>query len=162
MQKISPFIWFVDNAEEAVNYYMTTFKNAKIVSEQRYDAESAKVSGRPEGSIMVMDFEIEGQSFQALNGGVVPGFERSSMVSFVVNCENQEELDSLWNKLTDGGQIQQCGWCVDKFGVTWQIIPRRLNELLADPDKAKAGRVMHAMLQMKKIIIADLEKAAQT
>lgn len=164
MQKINPCIWFDGKAEEAANFYVSTFKNGKMGTIYRTDAEAAKVSGQPEGSVLSLEVEIEGVTFTFINGGKLAGFELTSGVSFMVNCETQDEIDRLWDALAkaEGSQVQQCGWCIDKFGVTWQIVPRILNELLSSPDKTKAMRVMHAMLQMEKLIIADLEAAAQS
>lgn len=147
MKKITPFLWFDNNAEEAMDFYVSIFKNAKIIS---------KTNGG-DGSIMMGIFEIEGQEFMALNGG--PEFKFTPAISFFVNCENQEEVDNLWNKLLDGGEEQNCGWVKDKFGISWQIIPTILGKLMSDPDKEKAGRVMNAMLKMKKIDIDTLQKA---
>lgn len=158
MQKITPFLWFNDNAEEAVNFYTSIFKNSKIGSISRYDEEAAKASGRPKGSVMVASFQIEGQEFIALNGG--PTFTFTEAVSFVVNCETQEEVDYYWEKLASGGgQESVCGWLKDKYGLSWQVVPTILSKLLQDKDAQKSQRVMHAMLKMKKIIIADLQNA---
>jgi predicted 3-demethylubiquinone-9 3-methyltransferase (glyoxalase superfamily) len=156
-QKITPFLWFDTQAEEAANFYTETFKFAKILSTQRYDDAGAKAAGQPAGSVMTVEFEIEGMKFVALNGG--PIFQFTPAISFVVDCENQEEVDALWEKLSADPGSEQCGWCKDKFGVSWQIVPTRLNELLSDPDPEKARRAMQAMLTMKKIDIAELEKA---
>jgi predicted 3-demethylubiquinone-9 3-methyltransferase (glyoxalase superfamily) len=158
MQKITPFLWFDNQAEEAVNFYLSIFKNSKIVNIARYGEDAAKVSGRPKGSVMTIAFQIDGQEFVALNGG--PVFTFSPAISFVVNCANQEEVDRLWGQLSAGGEQQQCGWLKDKYGVTWQIVPAALGELLGDPDAAKAQRVMQAMLQMTKIDIGVLKQAA--
>ena len=157
MQKITPFLWFNDNAEEAMNFYSTVFKNSKIGKVSRYGKEGAKVSGRPEGSVMVGTFELEGQKFIALNGG--PQFAFTEAISFSVNCETQEEVDELWEKLSADGEEGPCGWLKDKFGLSWQIIPSVLATLLSDPDPEKSGRVMKAMLQMKKIDIQGLQQA---
>ena len=162
MQKITPFLWFENQAEEAANHYVSIFKNARTVSVARYGKAAAAASGRPEGSAMTVKFELDGQVFVALNGG--PHFKISEAVSFVVNCDSQEELDHYWNKLSDGGDpaAQRCGWLKDKFGVSWQIVPPILMKLLGDPDREKADRVAQAMFKMTKIIIADLEVAALT
>jgi predicted 3-demethylubiquinone-9 3-methyltransferase (glyoxalase superfamily) len=157
-QKITPFLWFDNQAEEAVNFYTSIFKNSKIGSTARYDEEGAKAAGRPKGSVMTASFELDGQEFVALNGG--PMFKFTEAISFVVNCETQEEVDYYWKKLSEGGQEVQCGWLKDKFGLSWQVVPKILSKLLSAPDPQKSQKVMHAMLQMKKIIIADLEKAA--
>lgn len=157
MQKITPFLWFDNQAEEAMNFYVAIFKNSKILSVQRYGAEGAEASGRKQGSVMTANFMLNGQEFVALNGG--PAYKISPAISFVVNCENQAEVDEMWNRLTAGGEEVLCGWLTDKFGVSWQIVPVQLGKLLGDSDPAKAGRVMQAMLQMKKIDIAGLQRA---
>ena len=156
-QKITPFLWFDDRAEEAAKLYTSIFKNSKIGKITRYDEEAAKPTGRPAGSVMTVEFQLEGQDFVALNGG--PIFKFTEAVSFVVNCENQEEVDYFWKKLSAGGEESRCGWLRDKFGLSWQVIPTVLIEMLADKDAARAKRVMHAMLQMDKIDIAALKKA---
>ena len=158
MQKITPFLWFDNQAEEAVNYYLSIFKNSKILNVARYGDDAAKVSGRPNGSVMTVSFQLDGQQFVALNGG--PVFSFSPAISFVVNCQTQQEVDALWEKLSAGGEQQQCGWIKDKYGVTWQIVPTALGELLSNPDAAKAQRVMQAMLQMTKLDINGLQQAA--
>lgn len=157
MQKIVPFLWFDDKAEEAANYYVSIFGNSKIVSVTRYSDAGAEVSGRPGGSVMTVAFELEGQEFVALNGG--PQFSFSPAVSFVVNCKSQNELDELWEKLTAGGEEQQCGWLRDKYGVTWQIVPTVIGELMSDPDPARSQRVVQALMQMTKIDIGALKEA---
>jgi predicted 3-demethylubiquinone-9 3-methyltransferase (glyoxalase superfamily) len=158
MQKITPFLWFDDQAEEAVKVYTSIFKNSKTGRILRYDEEAAKASGRPAGSVLTVEFELDGQKFVALNGG--PQFKFNESISFVVNCETQEEVDYYWQKLTaGGGQESQCGWLKDKFGVSWQITPSVLINMLHDKDPEKAGRVMNAMLQMQKIDIAKLKAA---
>jgi predicted 3-demethylubiquinone-9 3-methyltransferase (glyoxalase superfamily) len=157
MQKITPFLWFNDQAEEAVNFYCSVFKNSNKGSVARYDEEGAKAAQRPKGSVMTVAFELDGQAFVALNGG--PIFKFTEAISFVVNCESQEEVDYYWNNLSEGGQEIQCGWLKDKFGLSWQVVPTVLSKLLSDPDAKKSQRVMHAMLQMKKIDIAALQKA---
>ena len=154
MQTITPFLWFDNQAEEAMNLYLSIFKNSKPLSIARYGAGGPG----PAGSVMTASFELDGQQFVALNGG--PIFKFTEAVSFVINCETQEEVDMYWDKLTaDGGQESMCGWLKDKFGISWQIVPPILPKMLTDKDKAKAGRAMQAMMGMKKIIIADLEKA---
>jgi predicted 3-demethylubiquinone-9 3-methyltransferase (glyoxalase superfamily) len=159
MQKITPFLWFNDNAEEAVKFYKSIFKKSRIGRIARYDEIGEKVAGRPAGSVMTIDFEIAGQEFIALNGG--PHFKFNEAISFVVNCKTQAEVDYFWKKLlAGGGRESQCGWLKDKFGVSWQIVPVILNELLADQDAAKAQRVMAAMLQMVKLDIKKLKAAA--
>jgi predicted 3-demethylubiquinone-9 3-methyltransferase (glyoxalase superfamily) len=157
MQKITPCLWFDDNAEEAVNFYTSIFKNSSIKNILRYDAASAAASGRPEGSVLTIDFQLEGQDYMALNGG--PIFKFTEAVSFSVDCKTQEEVDEYWEKLTaDGGQESQCSWLKDKYGLSWQIVPTVLPEMLRDEDPEKAGRVMQAMLKMKKIDIATLKR----
>ena len=157
MQKITPFLWFNDNAEEAVNLYVSIFKDSKIGAITRYEEQGAAASGRPKGSVMTIQFQLEGQEFVALNGG--PHFKFTEAVSFVVNCKTQEEVDEYWAKLTAGGEEVQCGWLKDKYGLSWQIVPTALPEMLKDKDPAKAKRVMEAMLQMKKIDIPTLKRA---
>ncbi len=156
MQKIKPFLWFDGQAEEAANLYVSVFKNSKITDVQRYGEAGPGVPG----SVMVIGFELDGQEFTALNGG--PEFKFNESVSFYVNCETQEEVDQLWQKLIEGGgEPGQCGWLKDRFGLSWQIVPTRLPELLQHPDPAKANRVMQAMLQMSKIDTRVLEEAAK-
>jgi predicted 3-demethylubiquinone-9 3-methyltransferase (glyoxalase superfamily) len=156
-QKITPFLWFDNQAEEAAKFYTSIFKNSKIENVTRYDEEGSKVSGRPKGSAMTVPFQIEGQEFVALNGG--PLFKFTEAISFVVNCETQKEVDYYWEKLSAGGEEVQCGWLKDRFGLSWQVVPTVLTEMLQDKDPQKAQRVMAAMLKMKKIEIADLKKA---
>jgi predicted 3-demethylubiquinone-9 3-methyltransferase (glyoxalase superfamily) len=158
MQKITPFLWFDTQAEEAVNYYVSIFKNSKILNVARYGDDAAKVSGRPKGSVMTVAFQLDGQPFVALNGG--PVFSFTPAISFMVDCKTQEEVDHLWDKLSAGGEQQQCGWLRDKYGVTWQIVPSVLGELMGDPDPAKSQRVMQAMLQMTRLDIKALQQAA--
>ena len=150
-------MWFDSQAEEAVNLYVSLFPNAKILSTVRYDEAGAKASGRPAGSVMTMSFELNGQEFNALNGG--PIFKFTEAVSFAVNCETQEEVDHLWNSLSAHPESEQCGWLKDRFGLSWQIVPTQLGKLLGDSDPAKSGRVMQAMLKMKKIDIKTLQDA---
>lgn len=158
-QKITPFLWFDQKAEEAAKFYVSIFPDSKISLVTKYDKESAKVSGQKEGSVMVVSFELCGMSFTALNGG--PVFKPSGAISFVVNCKDQKEVDYYWDKLSDGGEEGQCGWINrDKFGITWQVVPDALERLLSDPDPDRSSKAMSAMLKMKKIIISDLEKAA--
>ena len=157
MQKITPNLWFDSQAEEAAKFYTSVFKNSKIINTSRYGDEGQEVTGQKPGTVMTVEFELDGQRFVALNGG--PLFTFSEAISFIVDCETQEEVDMYWEKLSAVPEAEQCGWIKDKFGVSWQIIPRQLNELLGDPDPEKAGRVMNAMLKMKKIDIAELEKA---
>ena len=156
-QKITPFLWFDDKAEEAAKFYTSIFKNSKIGNITRYDEEAAGPTGRPAGSVMTVDFQLAGKEFVALNGG--PMFKFTEAISFVVNCENQDEVDYFWSKLSAGGEESRCGWLKDKFGLSWQVVPAVLIEMLTDKDTAKAKRVMQAMLQMDKIDIAVLKKA---
>ena len=157
MQKITPFLWFDNNAEEASKYYISIFKNSKIIDIVHYGESAAEASGRLKGTVMTVTFDLEGQQFMALNGG--PVFKFSPAISFLINCETQEELDELWEKLSEGGEKEQCGWLKDKFGVSWQIVPNVLGEILQDRDAKKSERVMEALLQMKKIDIQGLRKA---
>ena len=157
MQKNTPFLWFDDKAEEAAVFYASIFRNSKIVNIARYGDAGAEVSGRPKGTVMTVAFQLDGQEFVALNGG--PQFKFTEAVSFVVNCQTQEEVDVYWKKLSAGGQEVQCGWLKDKYGLSWQIVPTILNEMVNDPDPKKAERVMKAMLQMKKIDIQGLKQA---
>jgi predicted 3-demethylubiquinone-9 3-methyltransferase (glyoxalase superfamily) len=152
-QKITTFLWFDSNAEEAMNHYVSIFKNSKIVNLTRY----GEAGPGPAGKVMVGTFQIEDQEFAALNGG--PQFKFTEAISLVVNCESQEEVDDLWAKLSAGGAPGQCGWLKDKFGLSWQIVPRVLVELIQDPDPEKSKRVMQAMMQMTKIDIAGLQRA---
>ena len=151
--KITPFLWFDNNAEEAMHFYTSIFKNSEILSVSRY-GEGAPVQA---GTVMTCTFVLDGQTFTALNGG--PHFKFTEAISFYVNCETQEEVDELWEKLTDGGEESQCGWLKDKYGLSWQIIPTALGELMGDPDPEKSRRVMEAMLQMHKIEIEKLQQA---
>jgi predicted 3-demethylubiquinone-9 3-methyltransferase (glyoxalase superfamily) len=156
MQKISPFLWFDSQAEEAAKFYTSIFRNSKLGKMTRY----GEGGPGPAGSVLTASFELEGMEFTALNGG--PMYKFTEAVSFVVNCETQEEVDHYWEKLTaDGGKEVQCGWLKDKFGLSWQIVPTALPRLLSDPDPAKANRVVQAMLQMVKLDIAKLEQAAR-
>ena len=158
MQNITPFLWFDNQAEEAAKFYASVFKNSKVGRILRYDEMSAKAAGRPAGSVLTVEFEIEGQKFTALNGG--PQFKFNESVSFVVNCKTQEEVDYFWEKLTaGGGQESECGWLKDKFGLSWQVTPTVLIEMLHDKDPKKAERVMKAMMQMQKIEINKLKAA---
>jgi predicted 3-demethylubiquinone-9 3-methyltransferase (glyoxalase superfamily) len=148
MKKITPFLWFDTQAEEAMNLYTSIFKNSKVLG----------VSRGPDGKAQSVNFELEGQEFIGFNAG--PEFKFNESISFFVDCKDQAEVDDLWNRLTaDGGEESQCGWLKDKFGLSWQIVPRALSQYLSDPDPAKAQRVMQAMLKMRKIVIADLERA---
>lgn len=151
-QKITPFLWFDNNAEEAMNFYISIFKNSKVGSVSRY----GEAGPGQAGTVMTATFTLNGQEFMVLNGG--PHFKFTEAISFFVNCETQEEVDELWEKLSEGGEESQCGWLKDKFGLSWQIIPTALGELLGDKDPEKAKRVMQAMLQMHKI---DIDKLRQ-
>jgi predicted 3-demethylubiquinone-9 3-methyltransferase (glyoxalase superfamily) len=153
-QTITPFLWFDNQAEEAANFYTSVFKNSTMGKVLRY----GDAGPGPKGSVLTASFQLDGQEFIALNGG--PQFKFTEAVSFVINCTNQEEVDYYWNKLTEGGQESQCGWLKDKFGLSWQVVPVQLNQLLSDPNPGKAARAMQAMLQMKKIDIQKLEEAA--
>jgi len=158
MQKITPFLWFDNQAEEAVNFYASVFKNSKIGNMARYDEAAAAAAGRPKGSVMTASFELEGQEFIALNGG--PHFKFSEAISFVISCDTQKEIDYYWDKLSsNGGEESQCGWLKDKYGLSWQIVPSSLSKLIAGPDKEKSKRAMGALMKMKKLVIADLENA---
>jgi predicted 3-demethylubiquinone-9 3-methyltransferase (glyoxalase superfamily) len=171
VQKITPFFWFDKEAEDAAKYYVSVFsakggsasdrKNSKIKHIQRYAESAVDVAGKPAGSVMTVEFEIEGMTFVALNGGPVEGFKFSPATSFVVNCETQEEIDHFWEKLSARPEAEQCGWCVDKFGVTWQIVPTVLNEFLSDSDSERVNRVTSCFMQMKKFDIAKLKEAYQ-
>jgi predicted 3-demethylubiquinone-9 3-methyltransferase (glyoxalase superfamily) len=154
-QKITTFLWFDNNAEEAVKFYVSVFKNSKILATARY----TDVGPGPKGSVMTIDFELDGQRFTALNGG--PQFKFTEAISLVVHCETQQEVDHYWEKLSEGGQQVDCGWLKDKYGLFWQITPQILLDLLHDVDQEKLNRVMKAMMQMKKLDIEVLEKAAQ-
>ena len=157
MQKITPCLWFNDQAEEAMRFYVSVFKNSKVGRVTRYGEAGAKVSGRPKGSVMTATFEIEGQEFMALNGG--PHFTLSEAVSFIVKCDTQKEIDTFWEKLSEGGEKGVCGWLKDKFGLSWQIVPTVLSDMMQDKDAEKTNRVMEAILQMKKLDIARLQEA---
>jgi predicted 3-demethylubiquinone-9 3-methyltransferase (glyoxalase superfamily) len=153
MQKIVPFLWFDGKAEEAMKFYVSIFKNSKVVSISRY----GEAGPGPKGAVMAVTFQLEGQQFMGLNGG--PQFTFSPAISFFVNCETQIEVDELWEKLSEGGEKSRCGWLKDRYGVSWQIIPTALGEMLNDPDRERASRVMRAMLQMDKIDIDRLKQA---
>ena len=153
MQKITPFLWFDDNAEEAMKFYVSIFKNSKLLDLRRF----GDAGPGPKGEVFTGTFRIEGQEFMALNGG--PQFHFTEAISLFVNCKTQKEVDELWEKLSEGGEKGQCGWVKDKFGLWWQVIPSALGEMLGDPDPAKAKRAMQAMLKMKKIDIEALKQA---
>jgi predicted 3-demethylubiquinone-9 3-methyltransferase (glyoxalase superfamily) len=156
-QKITPFLWFDHQAEEAARFYASVFKNSKVGDITRYDEQASEAAGRPVGSVMTVAFELDGQQFTALNGG--PQFKFGEAISFVVNCETQEEVDHFWERLSAGGQQIECGWLKDRFGVAWQVTPAILIEMLQDKDPEKAKRVMAAMLTMKKLNIDALKRA---
>ncbi|HEV8657071.1 MAG TPA: VOC family protein [Thermoanaerobaculia bacterium] len=156
MQKITPFLWFDGNAEEAVKFYKSVFQDSKIGKVTRY----GEAGPGPKGTVMTATFEIEGQEFIALNGG--PQFKFTEAISFVVNCKTQKEVDYFWEKLSDGGEKSQCGWLKDKFGLSWQIVPTALLKMLSNRDAKRSQRVMKAMLQMKKIDIAALKRAYES
>ena len=159
MPKITPCLWFDNQAEEAVNFYVSIFKNSKIGSITRYGEEGYEIHGRPAGTVMTVEFQLDGQGFVALNGG--PVFKFNEAISFQVHCKTQEEVDHYWEKLSKGGDknAQQCGWLKDKYSVSWQIVPTVLPKMLQDKDAKKSERVMKALLQMKKLDIERLEQA---
>ena len=160
MKKINPFLWFDSEAEQAAKFYVAIFKNSKIGKIARYGEEAAQETGRPAGSVMTVEFTLDKVDFVALNGG--PQFKFTEAISFSVNCETQDEIDYFWEKLSaDGGSTGRCGWLKDKFGLSWQVNPVFLGDMLADRDVEKANRVMKAMMEMDKIDIAALEKAAR-
>ncbi|HCO24960.1 MAG: hypothetical protein CME31_05600 [Gimesia sp.] len=154
VQKITPFLWFNDNAEQAMEFYLSVFENSKKLNVNYYGAGGPG----PEGSVMIAAFELEGQQFLALNGG--PLFQFTEAISFAVNCDTQDEIDELWEKLSAGGEPGQCGWLKDQFGLSWQVVPSILPELMSDPDPAVPGRVMQELMQMTKLDIARLQQAA--
>jgi predicted 3-demethylubiquinone-9 3-methyltransferase (glyoxalase superfamily) len=158
MQKITTNLWFNKEAEEAVNFYTSVFKNSRKLRETRYGKAGFEVHGMPEGTILTLEFELEGQKFVALNGG--PHYKFSEAISFIVNCESQEEVDYYWEKLSEGGDknAQQCGWLKDRFGLSWQVVPTILSKLLQNKDPQKSQRAMSAMMKMKKIDIKTLEE----
>jgi predicted 3-demethylubiquinone-9 3-methyltransferase (glyoxalase superfamily) len=156
-QKINPCLWFDTEAEEAAKFYCSVFKNSRVVKISRYVNEGQEIHGKPAGSVMAVEFEIAGQKFAALNGG--PHFKFTEAVSFQVHCEDQDEVDYFWKKLSAGGTEGPCGWLKDKYGLSWQVVPEVLFEMLLDPDQKKAERVTKAFLQMKKFDIAALNRA---
>jgi len=157
MQKIVPFLWFNEQAEEAAKFYVSIFKNSKVVRTTRYGEAGAKVSGRPRNSVMTVEFKLGGRKFVALNGG--PHFKFTEAISFVVSCQTQKELDKFWKQLSAGGKEERCGWLKDKYGVSWQIVPTGLEEMLSAKDARRSERVMQALIQMDKIEIKTLKKA---
>jgi predicted 3-demethylubiquinone-9 3-methyltransferase (glyoxalase superfamily) len=156
-QKITPFLWFDSQAEQAANFYVSIFKQSRIGGIARYDDEASRAAGRPKGSVMTVEFELDGQKFIALNGG--PHFKFTEAISLFVNCENQKEVDYFWEKLSAGGQEVECGWLKDRFGLSWQVVPTALLEMLQDKDPEKSKRTMAAMLTMKKLDVDALRKA---
>jgi predicted 3-demethylubiquinone-9 3-methyltransferase (glyoxalase superfamily) len=156
-QKISPFLWFDNQAEEAANFYVSVFKNSRIKAVSRYGEAGREVHGRESGSVMVVDFELDGQSFAALNGG--PPFKFNEAVSFQVNCDSQAEIDHFWSALTEGGRESQCGWLKDRFGLSWQVVPSQLPQIMSGGDAARQDRVMTAVMAMKKFDLAALQRA---
>ncbi len=156
-QKIAPCLWFDNQGEEAARFYVSLFKNSKILNVARYGEAAAKMSGRPPGSLMTVTFQLDGQEFMALNGG--PLFKFTEAISLMVYCETQAEVDELWEKLSAGGEQGPCGWLKDKYGLSWQIVPTVLGEMIQDKDPKKSERVMAALLQMKKLDIAALKRA---
>jgi predicted 3-demethylubiquinone-9 3-methyltransferase (glyoxalase superfamily) len=159
VQKITPCLWFDNQAEEAAQFYVSTFKNSRMGTMTRYGKEGFEIHGRREGSVMTVTFRLEGQEFTALNGG--PHFKFTEAISFVVQCETQAEIDYYWHKLGDGGDVkaQQCGWLKDKYGISWQIVPAALLEMIATMEPSKSARVMKALLQMKKLDLSALKQA---
>lgn len=159
IEKIAPCLWFDDQGEEAANFYVAIFKNSKIMTISRYSVVGQEFHGKPAGSIMSVAFELDGQTFTALNGG--PAFKFSEAISFQINCETQDEVDYFWERLSEGGEekAQQCGWLKDKFGVSWQVVPIVLPMMISDPDSEKSQRTMAALLKMKKLDIAELQRA---
>jgi len=158
-QKITPCLWFDTEAEDAANFYVSVFEGGRIKHVSRYGEAGRDVHGKPPGSVMVVAFEIDGQTFTALNGG--PQFKFSEAVSFQVSCDSQSEIDYFWSKLSDGGRESQCGWLKDKFGLSWQIVPAVLPQLLSGGDGARLNRVMGAVMKMKKFDLAELHRAAE-
>ena len=156
-RKITTFLWFDGQAEEAAQHYVSIFKNSRIIGTTRYDEEASKAAGRPKGSVMTVEFELDGQPFTALNGG--PLFKFTEAISLVVHCENQQEVDHFWEKLSAGGEEVQCGWLKDRYGLSWQVVPDVMLEMLQSKDPEKSRRAMAAMLTMKKLDIAALTKA---
>ena len=160
VQRITPCLWFDDQALPAAEFYTSIFKDSKIGKISRYGEAGREIHGKPAGSVMTVAFELDGQAFTALNGG--PVFRFTEAISLQIDCQSQKEVDYYWDKLSEGGddKAQQCGWLKDRYGLSWQVVPRALIELVSDPDPVKSGRVMEAMLRMKKIDIAGLERAA--
>jgi predicted 3-demethylubiquinone-9 3-methyltransferase (glyoxalase superfamily) len=158
LQRTTPCLWFNNNAEQAVKFYCSIFKNSRVLKIARYGEEGPRIAGRPKGSVMTVEFQLDGQEFLALNGG--PLFKFTEAISFVVNCRTQAEVDKYWKKLSAGGKEVQCGWLRDKFGLSWQVVPTILRELVSDDDPEKSHRVMEAMLKMVKLDVKKLKAAA--
>jgi predicted 3-demethylubiquinone-9 3-methyltransferase (glyoxalase superfamily) len=159
MQKITPCLWFDTQAEEAAKFYVSLFRNSKIGKITRYGDSGSKASGQPKGSVMTVSFQLDGQDFTALNGG--PVFKFNEAISLMINCDTQEEVDDLWERLSKGGEILECGWVKDKYGLAWQVVPKAFFDLVSDQDPAKAERAMQAMLTMKKLDVRELKRAAE-
>jgi predicted 3-demethylubiquinone-9 3-methyltransferase (glyoxalase superfamily) len=159
MQKITPCLWFDSQAEEAAKFYVSLFENSRIGNITRYGEAGSQASGQRKGSVMTVSFQLDGQDFTALNGG--PHFKFNEAISLMINCETQEEVDDLWERLSKGGEILECGWVKDKYGLAWQVVPKMFFELISDKDPAKAERAMQAMLKMKKLDIRELKRAAE-
>lgn len=157
MQKITTCLWFDNQGEQAAEFYTSIFNDSKILATTRYGKEGFDIHGRPEGSVMTVSFQLEGRHFLALNGG--PHFQFTPAISLIVNCETQAEIDRLWSRLSANPQAEQCGWLQDKFGLSWQIVPAEMDRMMTSADSAAAGRVMNAMLKMKKLDIATLRNA---
>ncbi|MBF0292404.1 MAG: VOC family protein [Nitrospinae bacterium] len=157
MQKIVPCLWFKGNAEEAVNFYASIFKDSKVVSMSRYGESGSKVSKMPKGSVMTISFQLNGQEFLAMNSE--PDFPFTPAISFMVHCQTQAEVDYYWDKLADGGEYQQCGWLTDKFGLFWQIVPVEIEKILSGDNPAKSDKMMNALLKMERLDIAELKRA---
>ncbi len=157
MQKLTTCLWFDHQAEEAAKFYVSIFKNSKIGAISHYGEEAAKAAGIPKGSVMTVNFTLDGQQFMGLNGG--PTFKFTSAISFMVNCKDQKELDRFWSKLSAGGEILECGWLKDKYGLSWQIVPAAIGKWMSGKDPKRSGRAMHALLQMKKLDIKTLQQA---
>lgn len=159
VRRITPCLWFDDQAEEAANYYVSIFENSRVLKVSRYTEAGYEVHARPAGSVLTVSFELDGRRFTALNGG--PVFQFNEAISFQIGCDTQQEVDYYWDRLSQGGdkKVQQCGWLKDKYGVSWQVVPNVLSEMISDPDPEKSGRVMTAMLKMKKLDIEALERA---
>lgn len=161
MPQVTPFLWFEDKAEEAAKYYVSVFPNSSVTATVLYPEAAEEVSGRPKGSVMTVEFDLDGQKFSALNGGNIPGFNFTSAISFVVMCKDQAEIDHYWSALSAVPEAEQCGWCKDQFGITWQVVPEILGTLLSSPDQAQVERVTACFMPMKKFDIAALEAAAK-